>query len=107
MAINLEELSREELKKLLKDVEKAIKSVGKRELAAARNAAEKAVAEFGYTLDQISGGKLPRGAGKGPKAKAKYRNPNNPEQTWSGRGRKPAWIHQAIADGIDVTALEI
>lgn len=25
-------------------------------------------------------------------SKAKYKNPNNPKQTWSGMGRKPAWF---------------
>lgn len=37
-----------------------------------------------------------------PKAKAvapKYRNPNNPEQTWSGRGKKPRWLVDSIAAG--------
>jgi DNA-binding protein H-NS len=23
---------------------------------------------------------------------AKYRNPNDPDQTWTGRGRTPLWI---------------
>jgi len=23
---------------------------------------------------------------------AKYRNPANPDQTWTGRGKKPAWL---------------
>ncbi|MCV3274282.1 H-NS histone family protein [Roseobacter sinensis] len=25
-------------------------------------------------------------------SKAKYKNPDNPKQTWSGMGRKPAWL---------------
>ena len=29
------------------------------------------------------------------KGKAKYRNPNNPEQTWTGRGKKPKWLKDA------------
>ena len=35
----------------------------------------------------------PRGASKlaGQKVAPKYRNPANPEQTWAGRGRAPAW----------------
>jgi DNA-binding protein H-NS len=24
----------------------------------------------------------------------KYKNPNNPEQTWSGRGRTPLWVQE-------------
>jgi len=41
------------------------------------------------------------------KVKAKYRNPANPEQTWSGRGRRPLWINAAMNDGADITDLEI
>jgi len=27
-----------------------------------------------------------------PKVLAKYRNPNNPEETWAGRGKQPRWL---------------
>ena len=27
------------------------------------------------------------------------RNPDNAEETWSGRGRKPRWVEQALAAG--------
>ena len=29
------------------------------------------------------------------KGKPKYRNPNNPEQTWTGRGKKQNWLKDA------------
>jgi DNA-binding protein H-NS len=29
---------------------------------------------------------------------AKYLNPDNPNQTWSGRGRQPRWMTNAIAE---------
>ena len=38
---------------------------------------------------------------------AKYRNPENPEQTWTGRGRKPAWFTELVDAGISVASLEI
>jgi len=28
-----------------------------------------------------------------------YRNPENPDQQWSGRGRQPAWIKALLASG--------
>jgi len=31
--------------------------------------------------------------------KAKYRNPNDPTQQWSGRGRQPAWVKTWIESG--------
>jgi len=30
---------------------------------------------------------------------AKYRNPANPDQTWSGKGRQPDWFKKATAAG--------
>lgn len=29
----------------------------------------------------------------------KYHNPNQPSQTWSGRGRRPRWVRSLLADG--------
>jgi DNA-binding protein H-NS len=33
-----------------------------------------------------------------PKSAPKYRNPET-GKTWSGRGKRPQWIHDALADG--------
>jgi len=30
---------------------------------------------------------------------AKYRNPDNTAETWAGRGRKPKWIEEKLAQG--------
>jgi DNA-binding protein H-NS len=30
---------------------------------------------------------------------AKFQNPGDPTQTWSGRGRKPNWLNEALASG--------
>jgi DNA-binding protein H-NS len=42
--------------------------------------------------------KLARGGRKGPVA-PKYRNPENPAETWAGRGLKPRWLTAAIKAG--------
>ena len=107
MAIDLKAMSRKELKQLRDNVEKALQDAEVRERKEALEAAEKAAAEFGFSLSELSGDKKRRGPLKGTKASAKYRNPADPEQTWSGRGRKPQWIHDALAKGIDVATLEI
>lgn len=36
---------------------------------------------------------------KYPKVFPKYRNPNEPSQTWSGRGKKPLWLANALKSG--------
>jgi DNA-binding protein H-NS len=39
-----------------------------------------------------------RGAARGAVA-PKYRNPQNPSETWAGRGLKPRWLAAAIKTG--------
>jgi len=54
--------------------------------------------------EALKGGRARKG-GRGAPAKAgskvppKYRNPNNPAQTWTGRGRSPQWVADLRAAG--------
>ncbi len=54
-------------------------------------------------------GKAPRAAKKGAlagkKVAPKYRNPANPEQTWTGRGVSPTWIQALKSAGTLDSAL--
>lgn len=109
MAIDLYALSRKELEKLQVDIDKALIKVADEERKAALAAAEKAAAVHGFSLSElIDSGAL--GAKKGrnaPKSPPKYRNPDNPDQTWSGRGRRPGWIVEAEANGKSLAEFEI
>jgi DNA-binding protein H-NS len=67
--------------------------------------AEKIVAEkreLEKRLAQLVGGE-PGGEAapvrKYPKVVPKYRNPDLPEETWSGRGKRPKWLAKALAAG--------
>ena len=108
MAVNLSKMSRKELLKLRSDVEKELKAVEKRERQEALQAAKEAAAKFGFSLDELAGGGKGkrRGKGRGP-AEPKYRNPDNPDQTWSGLGRRPQWFNDAVAKGTNPEDLEI
>ena len=37
----------------------------------------------------------------------KYRNPDNPADTWAGRGRKPKWVEDKLAQGATLEDLLI
>ena len=100
--IDLSKHSMEELKALQKDVEKAIKDFAKRKRAEAMKEFQAVAKKHGLSVDDIVGGK-----GKKAKAPAKYANPDNPSETWSGRGRQPAWYKKAIKSGKSASALEI
>lgn len=96
--INLEKLKLDELKQLEKDVAKAITSFEKRMRADAMAAAEAAAKEHGFSLTQLMGGGGKAGGAK-PALPPKFRHPENPAKTWSGRGRQPDWIKDALAKG--------
>lgn len=102
--IDLDTLSLAELKKLQKDVAKAIDSFEEREMKAAAAEAEALLRERGFTLAQI----MQMGVTK-PRAKVapKYANPADPTQTWTGRGRKPHWVINALDAGKTLDDLAI
>ena len=48
-----------------------------------------------------SGGTRSKSVGRGVRGKVapKFRNPENPSETWAGRGLKPRWLAAAIKSG--------
>jgi DNA-binding protein H-NS len=95
MDLNL--LSLSELKNLQKDVAKAIGSFDTRKKAEARAALDAHAKELGFALSDLLGTAPGKKTRKAPEAK--YRHPENPDITWSGRGRKPHWFSAVIASG--------
>jgi DNA-binding protein H-NS len=91
-------LSRKELQDLRNQIDEAMRSAERNERKVALEEAAKAAAKFGYSLSDLVDAKSTSKAGKS-KLPAKYRNPENPEQTWSGRGRRPQWVNSAIEEG--------
>jgi DNA-binding protein H-NS len=96
--MDLNTLTLAELKKLLKDVTAAIANYEDRNKAKARTELEAKARELGFNLAELFSGEA---TGKRTRAAAppKYRHPENPTETWSGRGRKPRWYSTAIAAG--------
>ncbi len=102
MQIDLESLSKDDLKQLKNDVDKALKTIDMRRKAEAKKAAEHAAKEYGFSLDELLGG-----SAKGSKSAPKYANPANPAQTWTGRGRKPNWVIEALSAGKSLDDMKI
>ena len=42
-----------------------------------------------------------------PKVRPKYRNPERPSETWSGRGKQPRWVSAHLKSGKEVDDLLI
>ena len=109
MAIDVSKLSEKELQKLKKQVDKALDGFARKKKSEAKKAAQAAAQKFGFSLaDLVSGetGAKPA-ARKKAASPAKYRNPGNPSQTWTGRGRKPDWFKAAVESGTDPKKMEI
>lgn len=94
--INLNSMSLDELKKLKKDVEKAIDGFEDKQRKAALEAAEAAARANGYSLSDLMGSSPKKAK---PISPPKYRHPENPSQTWTGRGRQPDWMKDALERG--------
>ena len=101
---NLEAMSLKELRKLQKDLAKAISTYEDRHKAEARTKLEAIAKEMGYSLADLIGVGVK--TTRAP-AVAKYHHPENAGITWSGRGRKPHWFADALASGKTSSQMEI
>lgn len=109
MDMDLRSMSLSELKALAKKVEKAIDRHESRRVNDARKEMEKVAKSFGVSLNEVMGADAVAKPGRkkkpGPKpkpktkAKPKYKNPDDASQTWTGRGRQPAWYKAAVEAG--------
>lgn len=115
MSIDLSGLSAKELGALIKNAKKQQTIVAKRPaISKVRAQLTKLAKAQGYSVEELFGGAAPaargRAAGKATKALAKavrklgkvapkYRNPANPKETWTGRGKQPRWLAAHTAKG--------
>ena len=97
MAIpNLSKMALKDLLSLQADVEQAISVARQRERTEVLQKMEKIAQNAGFSLPELVGG---RGKGKGKITVAKYANPENRTETWTGRGRKPNWLVSKLKKG--------
>lgn len=91
----LDKMTLADLKDLRTRVDQAISERQKSDRVQLRQKMEAMAAEAGLSIDEIlSGAKKSRG----PVA-IKYRNPKDASQTWTGRGRPPRWMAEAMKKG--------
>lgn len=110
MKSELKTMTRKQLEKLRADVDTALKALDEKDKKAALKAAQAAAKAHGFSLSELTGttptektpAKTPR-ARKSSDGRAKvapkYRNPNNHDETWSGRGRAPKWMVDHLQSG--------
>ncbi len=91
----VDKLTLKELQELRIRVEKQIVSAQERERTALRAKFESMASDAGFGLSDLFGSR----STKGKSVAAKYMNPDNPAETWSGRGRKPKWLAAKLDKG--------
>ncbi len=116
MSIDLSGLSARELGALIRTAKKQQTIVAKRRpITKVRAQLSKLAKAEGYTIEELFGdapaAPRARKATKATKAPAKtagrklgkvapkYRNPANPKETWTGRGKQPRWMAELTAKG--------
>ena len=95
---DLSKMTLDQLKALKKDVDAAIDGYEERRRSEVLKEMEDLAAKHGLSIDEVIGGRL--GKKKKSRGAVKYRNPQDPKQGWSGRGRQPQWYKDAIASGV-------
>jgi len=96
VTVDINSLSLKELKDLQSQVAKAIASFEDRKKKEALAELEEIARAKGFSLAELTGIAVTR---KRAPATAKYANPADSSDTWSGRGRKPRWFAAALAAG--------
>ncbi len=99
---DISKLSFDQLGELIKAATKRQANKKQQEKSALLETFKQQAKAKGMTLDEILGGKSVR-----KPVPAKYRNPDDASQTWTGRGRKPLWVVDALANGASMNSLEI
>ncbi|HET6396976.1 MAG TPA: H-NS histone family protein [Pseudoxanthomonas sp.] len=109
MSIDLTSLSPRELGSLIATAQKRQAQLAKRSpVGQVRSKLTRLAKAEGYTIEELFGlGGAPtrgtaRPARKLGKVPPKYRNPENPKETWTGRGKQPRWLAAQLAKGRDL-----
>jgi DNA-binding protein H-NS len=93
-SVNVDKMSLKDLLDLEAKVAKAIAGARERERAEVKHAMAALAEKRGFSMSELFGGR-----GKGKLSAAKYANPDNRAETWTGRGRKPNWLVAKLSKG--------
>jgi DNA-binding protein H-NS len=109
--LNFEQLGDQQLREVMDRIREALQERFTSRIQEFREVAR----EAGYTVTLHKIGKEDARQSKRVAAqedrrrgvRAKYHNPDNPSETWAGRGRKPKWVEEKLAGGSSLDDLLI
>jgi DNA-binding protein H-NS len=100
--VNVDKMSLKELLDLEAKVQRAIGVARDREKAEVKQAMAALAEKRGFSVSELYGGR-----GRGKANAAKFVNPDNRSETWTGRGRKPNWLVAKLKKGANMSDFAI
>lgn len=95
--VNISGLTYKELVALKEEIDSSLESKRREEERAAKAKLAEQARALGFSLSDLFGGKIGKRVYK--PAAVLFRNPANPDETWTGRGRTPTWMVKALRKG--------
>jgi DNA-binding protein H-NS len=99
MAVDIKNLNHNQLNDLISKAQERQTELRKEKVGKLREKVHALIKAEGYTFDDIFGTKPTKTRRASGPVAAKYRNPADTEQTWSGRGKRPRWFNEALKAG--------
>ena len=105
--VSFDDYEDELLKDLIKRTQKELARRKETREKEALDKIRKIAEEVGKTPEELLGivNKERKAKAKTKRAPSIYRNPDNPKQTWNGRGPNPRWMKDLIEQGREQEAL--
>ena len=102
--VKLDKLSIIELRELATAIDRELGQREREEVKKTAQQMKELAASLGMSVDEILGyGKKINGK----KSPPKYQHPENPQQTWTGKGRQPEWFKELVTQGRTFEELKI
>ena len=99
MAVDIKTLNHNQLNDLISKAQVRQTELRKEKVVKLREKVHALIKAEGYAFEDIFGHGRAKTRRSGGTVAPKYRNPANPAQTWSGRGKRPHWFNDALKAG--------
>ena len=105
-AINVDKMSLKELVALEAKIQDAIAEARTKERVEVKSKVAALALSHGFSMSELFGSNGRAGKSK-PTGIAKYANPDDATDTWTGRGRKPNWLVARLKKGAELADFAI
>src|SRR6201991_3683863 len=99
MAVDIKNLNHNQLNELISKAQTRQNELRKEKVSKLREKINALIKAEGFTFDDVFGARAPKSKRACTTVAAKYRNPDEAEQTWSGRGQRPRGSTDALKAG--------